>query len=133
MSFYVSRRAIVAGAIGSVMTLVAALSAARAETQLNVAVVSRTVFYLPTWIAQQKGFFKAAGLNVNVKVYDSSDPIFQDIRAGLQQIAIASTESVIADAYHGGAAGNKDACRSQGKIDGRGVDARGHHLLRARH
>jgi ABC-type nitrate/sulfonate/bicarbonate transport system substrate-binding protein len=103
MSLYASRRTVVAAAAFSAIACLVAPSAVRAETQLNVAVVSRTVFYLPTWIAQQKGFFKAVGLNVNVKVYDSSDPIFQDLRAGVQQIAIASTESVIADAYHGGA------------------------------
>jgi NitT/TauT family transport system substrate-binding protein len=77
-------------------------AAASAQTALNVAVVSRTVFYLPAWIAQKQGFFSAAGLDVTIKVYDSSDPIFQDLRAGVAQIAIASTESVIADAYHGG-------------------------------
>jgi NitT/TauT family transport system substrate-binding protein len=89
--------------VAAVATLLSLSSAiASAQTTLNVAVVSRTVFYLPAWIAQKQGFFKAAGLDVTMKVYDSSDPIFQDLRAGLQQIAIASTESVIADAYHGG-------------------------------
>jgi len=73
-----------------------------AQTALNMAVVSRTVFYLPAWIARKQGFFKAAGLDVTMKVYDGSDQIFQDLRAGGQQIAVASTESVIADAYNGG-------------------------------
>jgi ABC-type nitrate/sulfonate/bicarbonate transport system substrate-binding protein len=67
-----------------------------------MAVVSRTVFYLPAWVAEKQGFFKAAGITVGMKVYDSSDQIFEDLRAGTQQIAIASTESVIADAYKGG-------------------------------
>jgi NitT/TauT family transport system substrate-binding protein len=77
-------------------------SPSRAQTPLNMAVVSRTVFYLPAWIAQKQGFFKDAGLDVNMKVYDGSDPIFADLRSGAQQIAVASTESVIADAYKGG-------------------------------
>src|SRR4051794_15846270 len=88
------------------LILAAILSAASlpaaAETPLNMAVVSRTVFYLPAWVAQEKGFFKAEGLDVHMKVYDSSDPIFVDLRKGEQQIAVASIESVIADAYKGG-------------------------------
>ena len=75
---------------------------ARAETALNMAVVSRTVFYLPAWMAEQKGFFKAEGLDVTMKVYDSSDRIFDDLHSAAQHIAIASTESSIASAYKGG-------------------------------
>lgn len=77
-------------------------SAQSAETVLNMAVVSRTVFYLPAWMAEKQGFFKAEGLDVKMKVYDSSDPIFVELRKGEQQIAVASIESVIADAYKGG-------------------------------
>jgi len=84
------------------IALAALPAAARAETALNMAVVSRTVFYLPAWVAQKQGFFKAAGLDVTMKIYDGSDQIFQDLRANTQQIAVASTESVIADAYKGG-------------------------------
>jgi NitT/TauT family transport system substrate-binding protein len=76
--------------------------AARAETTLNMAVVSRTVFYLPAWMAEKQGFFKAEGLDVRMKVYDSSDPIFVDLKKNEQQIALASIESVIAEAYKGG-------------------------------
>ena len=85
-------------------TLIAAAlaSPAHAQTTINMAVVSRTVFYLPAWLAEKQGFFKAEGLDVKMKVYDSSDPIFVDLRKGDQQIAVASIESVIADAYKGG-------------------------------
>jgi NitT/TauT family transport system substrate-binding protein len=75
---------------------------ADAQTTLNMAVVSRTVFYLPAWMAEKQGFFKQEGLDVRMKVYDSSDPIFVDLRKGEQQIAVASIESVIVDAYKGG-------------------------------
>jgi NitT/TauT family transport system substrate-binding protein len=74
----------------------------RAETTINMAVVSRTVFYLPAWMAEKQGFFKAEGLDVKMKVYDSSEPIFVDLRKDEQQIAVASIESVIAEAYKGG-------------------------------
>src|SRR3954451_17653285 len=76
--------------------------AVAADTVLNMAVVSRTVFYLPAWMAEKQGFFKAEGLDVRMKVYDSSDPIFVDLRKNEQQIAVASIESVIADSYKGG-------------------------------
>ena len=84
------------------IAIAAAPVAAQAETALNMAVVSRTVFYLPAWVAQKQGFFKAAGLDVTMKVYDGSDQIYKDLRANTQQVAVASTESVIADAYNGG-------------------------------
>jgi ABC-type nitrate/sulfonate/bicarbonate transport system substrate-binding protein len=84
------------------IAVAAAPIAARAEAALNMAVVSRTVFYLPAWVAQKQGFFKAAGLDVTMRVYDGSDQIYKDMRANTQQIAVASTESVIADAYNGG-------------------------------
>jgi NitT/TauT family transport system substrate-binding protein len=91
---------ILAGLAAAGMALAALPS--KAETTLNMAVVSRTVFYLPAWMAEKQGFFKAEGLDIKMKVYDSSDPIFVDLRKGEQQIAVASIESVIADAYKGG-------------------------------
>ena len=39
--------------------------AVAADTVLNMAVVSRTVFYLPAWMAEKQGFFKAEGLTKN--------------------------------------------------------------------
>src|ERR1700710_2443962 len=99
MSFHTSRSNLIC-----IVMLALALTPAelRAETIINMAVVSRTVFYLPAWMAEKQGFFKAEGLDVKMKVYDSSDPIFVELRKGEQQIAVASIESVIAEAYTGG-------------------------------
>lgn len=99
MRFSVPARNLICAAI---FTLLAIPSDLRAQTTINMAVVSRTVFYLPAWMAEKQGFFKAEGLDVKMKVYDSSDPIFVDLRKNEQQIAVASIESVIADAYKGG-------------------------------
>jgi ABC-type nitrate/sulfonate/bicarbonate transport system substrate-binding protein len=90
-----------------VLALTAALacmlvSSARAETTLRVPMVSRTIFYLPAWTAEQQGFFKEAGLDVKLEVYDASEKIFHDLHAGTHQIGIASIESVIAESYQGG-------------------------------
>jgi NitT/TauT family transport system substrate-binding protein len=86
----------------AIAAFTAMLSPARCETTLRVPVVSRTVFYLPAWTAEQQGFFKQEGLDVKIEVYDTSDRIFDDLRAGTHQIGIASIESVIASAYKGG-------------------------------
>jgi ABC-type nitrate/sulfonate/bicarbonate transport system substrate-binding protein len=75
---------------------------AQSQTTLRVPVVSRTVFYLPAWTAEKQGFFKDEGLDVKIEVYDGSEKIFHDLGAGTHQIAIASIESVIAEAYNGG-------------------------------
>jgi ABC-type nitrate/sulfonate/bicarbonate transport system substrate-binding protein len=99
MSFLMSGRGVIgAAAVAFALTGVPA----GAQTTLNMAVVSRTVFYLPAWMAEKQGFFKAEGLDVRMKVYDSSDPIFVDLKKNEQQIAVASIESVIAEAYKGG-------------------------------
>ena len=58
--------------------------------------------YEVQFVAQEKGFFKDEGLDVKIEVYDGSEKIFHDLRAGTHQIAIASIESVIAEAYKGG-------------------------------
>ena len=77
-------------------------AAAQAQTTLRVPVVSRTIFYLPAWTAEQQGFFKQEGLDVKLEVYDTSEKIFHDLRAGSHQIGMASIESVIAESYKGG-------------------------------
>ena len=91
----------VLAAVGIVAALAAA-SAAQAQTTLRVPVVSRTIFYLPAWTAEKQGFFKQEGLDVKIEVYDASEKIFHDLRAGTHQIGIASIESVIAESYQGG-------------------------------
>lgn len=73
-----------------------------AETPLRIGVVSRTIFYLPAWTAQQQGFFKQEGIEASIVVYDGSDKILADLKSGLNQIGISSIESVIQDAYSGG-------------------------------
>lgn len=92
----------VCSAIALVFAVPFTSGVARAETSINVGVVSRTVFYLPIWMAEKRGFFKDEGIDVKIKVYDSSDPIFVDVRKGEQQVAFASIESVVAEAYKGG-------------------------------
>ena len=84
------------------LALLLAPPLAQAETTLNVGVVSRTIFYLPAWTAIAQGFFKQEGLDVRIEVYDGSDKISDDLRAGTRQIGILSVENLIGEAYKGG-------------------------------
>jgi len=86
----------------AVLALLLVASPSRAETTLHIGVVSRTIFYLPAWTAIEHGFFKQEGLDVEIEVYDGSDRISEDLRAGTKQIGINSIENLIAEAYKGG-------------------------------
>jgi NitT/TauT family transport system substrate-binding protein len=83
------------------LALLLAPFAAHAETPLRIAVVSRTIFYLPAWTAEKQGFFKEAGIEPKIDIYDAADRILVDLRAGSHQIGITSIENVIAEAYKG--------------------------------
>jgi NitT/TauT family transport system substrate-binding protein len=74
---------------------------AHAETPLKIAMVSRTIFYLPAWTAEKQGFFKEAGIDPKFEIYDGADRILGDLRSGSHQIGITSIENVIAEAYKG--------------------------------
>jgi len=65
-----------------IAVLLIASSLAQAETTLRVPVVSRTIFYLPAWTAEKQGFFKDAGIEPKIEVYDAADRILTDLRAG---------------------------------------------------
>lgn len=69
---------------------------------LKIAIVSRTVFYVPVWIADRKGFFKDEGIEPSIEVYNNAERINEDLRSGKLQIAVSTPESVVVDAYHGG-------------------------------
>jgi len=76
-------------------------TAGRAEP-LNVAIVSRTVFYVPLWIADRHGFLKREGLETSIVVFNNAEKINEEIHSGKIQIAISTPESTIMDAYAGG-------------------------------
>ena len=89
--------------IGLAAACLAALPlAANAETTLRIGVVSRTIFYLPAWTAEQQGFFKAEGIEPKIEIYNDTHKIFNDLKAGTIQIGISSIETVIEDGYKGG-------------------------------
>ena len=85
-----------------VFAIAVAMTAVQAQTPLRVGVVSRTIFYLPAWTATAQGFFKQQGVEVAIEVYDGSDKISDDLRAGKLQIGIVPLEGLIAETYKGG-------------------------------
>ncbi len=98
-------RTLTAGAVALASTLLSAQSPVQAQSGLEavrVAIVSRTVFYVPVWIAARTGYYRDAGLDVAIEVYDNAEKINEDLRSGRVHIAVSTPESVVIDAYKGG-------------------------------
>lgn len=74
---------------------------AMAET-LNIAIVSRTIFYVPLWAAVRAGYMRDEGIEAAIEVYDNAEKINADLLSGHARISISTPESVIVDAYRGG-------------------------------
>ena len=94
------RRAVAVSAIA--LAGLAAPSAAGAADVLQIANVSRTLFSLPLWVAQRKGFMKDEGLDTTSHILDNAEKINAALRSGEMQIAMGTPEAVVIDAYKGG-------------------------------
>ena len=68
----------------------------------KIALVSRTVFYAPVWVAEQNGYFQDEGVDPHFEIFDNAEKINEVMRSGEAQIAIASIEALVADAFKGG-------------------------------
>jgi ABC-type nitrate/sulfonate/bicarbonate transport system substrate-binding protein len=77
-------------------------SSALAADTIHVANVSRTLFSLPLWIAQRRGFMKDEGLETTSSILDNAEKINAALRSGEMQIAMGTPEAVIIDGYNGG-------------------------------
>jgi len=77
-------------------------SPALALEKIRTAIVSRTVFFMPLWIAAEKGFMREAGIETAIDVLDNAEKINAEVRSGAVQIAISSPEALIVSAYQGG-------------------------------
>jgi ABC-type nitrate/sulfonate/bicarbonate transport system substrate-binding protein len=71
-------------------------------TTINVALVSRTVYYAPVWTAAWNGYFKDEDLDVHLDVFDNAEKINAAMHAGAMQIAIASIEALVVDSFKDG-------------------------------
>jgi ABC-type nitrate/sulfonate/bicarbonate transport system substrate-binding protein len=69
---------------------------------LKIALVSRTIFYAPVWVAEQNGYFRDEGVDARFEIFDNAEKINAAMHAGQAQIAIASVEALVADSFKGG-------------------------------
>jgi ABC-type nitrate/sulfonate/bicarbonate transport system substrate-binding protein len=69
---------------------------------VKVALVSRTVFYAPVWVAERSGYFKDENIEARFEIFDNAEKINEAMHAGHAQVAIASVEALVGDSYRGG-------------------------------
>ena len=54
---------------------------------LKIALVSRTIFYAPVWVAEQNGYFQDEGVDARFENFDNAEKINEVMHAGVAQIA----------------------------------------------
>jgi ABC-type nitrate/sulfonate/bicarbonate transport system substrate-binding protein len=69
---------------------------------IKIALVSRTIFYAPVWVAEQNGYFRDEGVDARFEIFDNAEKINEVMQAGVTRIAIASIEALVTDAFKGG-------------------------------
>ena len=42
-------------------------------TTIKIALVSRTIFYAPVWVAEQNGYFQAEGIEAQFEIFDNAE------------------------------------------------------------
>jgi len=77
------------------------LPASAADT-VRLAAITRTVFYVPLWVAMHRGFLKDEGLDVQVTFFDNAGRTDDMLRTGEMQFVLRSPEAAMMDAYRGG-------------------------------
>lgn len=92
---------VVAGGVAS-SALAQSATGGSAPVPVRVAIVSRTVFYVPLWLGVKAGDFRREGLDVQIEVFDNAEKIADALRSGAVQIAISTPETAIVDALKGG-------------------------------
>jgi NitT/TauT family transport system substrate-binding protein len=58
--------------------------------------------YAPVWVAERNGFFKDEGVEARFEIFDNAEKINEAMHSGRLQIAIASVEALVADAFKDG-------------------------------
>src|SRR5689334_2455774 len=83
-----------AGVLAAAGLLLSAMSASALDA-VNVANVSRTLFSVPLWIAQEKGFMRAEGIDATSRILDNAETINTQLRSGQVQIVMGTPEVVM--------------------------------------
>jgi ABC-type nitrate/sulfonate/bicarbonate transport system substrate-binding protein len=92
----------IAPALAALGAVLVAATPSPAADVVRVANVSRTLFSLPLWVAQHRGFMKDEGLETTSAILNNAEKINAALRSGDMQIAMGTPEAVIIDAYKGG-------------------------------
>jgi ABC-type nitrate/sulfonate/bicarbonate transport system substrate-binding protein len=75
---------------------------AAAADKVKLAAITRTVFYVPLWVAIHQGFLKDEGLDVDVTFFDNAGRTDEMLRTNEMQFVLRSPEAAMMDAYRGG-------------------------------
>jgi ABC-type nitrate/sulfonate/bicarbonate transport system substrate-binding protein len=75
---------------------------ATAADTIKLAAITRTVFYVPLWVAMHRGFLTDQGLDVQVTFFDNAGRTDEMLRTGEMQLVLRSPEAAMMDAYRGG-------------------------------
>src|SRR5260370_32372574 len=76
--------------------------AASAADTVKLAAITRTVFYVPLWVAMHRGFLTDEGLDVQVTFFDNAGRTDDMLRTGEMQLGLRSPEAPLVDADRGG-------------------------------
>jgi ABC-type nitrate/sulfonate/bicarbonate transport system substrate-binding protein len=86
----------------ALLTMVAAPLSASAADAIKLAAITRTVFYVPLWVAMHRGFLTDEGLDVAVTFYDNAGHTDEMLRNNEVQLVLRSPEASMMDSYRGG-------------------------------
>ena len=70
-----------------------------ASSPITIGITSRTIFNLPAWIAQRKGYFEQEQLDVRLHLFLSGDNSREALQSGAVQLTFAPPEAVLIDVY----------------------------------
>jgi ABC-type nitrate/sulfonate/bicarbonate transport system substrate-binding protein len=86
------------------LSLIAGASAAAglanpswAADPVKVALVSRTLFNMPAWVAERKGFLKEDGYKFSLILTPSAEDLNSKLRSGAYQLSISPPETVMVE------------------------------------
>ena len=88
--------------VAALLSLAAVPLPASAADTIKLAAITRTVFYVPLWVAMHRGFLTDQGLDVQVTFFDNAGRTDEMLRTGEMQLVLRSPEAAMMDAYRGG-------------------------------
>jgi len=88
--------------IAAMLGVAAAPAPAHAADTIKLAAITRTVFYVPLWVAMHRGFMADEGLDLQVTFFDNAGHTDEMLRTNEMQLVLRSPEASMMDAYRGG-------------------------------